>query len=134
MTWWMWAACTDLSAEAFLQCDLELELVPRVGAPGDEISARGGPQTEAYDTAVRVGGVDAEVLGVVRACDECDDCRARQGCLACGTCTAQCDETCATTCQESVSFAVPDLGPGATTLVVVNAWGQSFPLDFEVLP
>lgn len=128
----LWLSCTPLGEESFLQCELDVALVPRVGAPGDLVEARGGPLTEVYDLAVRVGGVEATVHTVTRDCDACDDCLARRACSPCGDCTPACEETCATTCTESLTFEVPDLPPGPVTVVVIDGWGQSAPADFTV--
>ncbi len=129
----MVVGCASAETEIFAQCDLEFILVPSVAAPGDSVSARGGPLTEIYDTIVSVGGWTATLSEVARDCQACDDCRALQDCLPCESCTNTCDETCATSCTESVTFVVPEFAEANTTVVILNTWGQSLPIDFDVV-
>lgn len=131
-------------------CELELSTEAPEAAPGDTVVLTGGPQTRAYDTRVEVGGIPAEVVEVTRSteCSSCDDCRVEAECLACGYCAgeileetrrAQCfgDPFAGTggvcgDCVETVSFVMPELPPGPTTVVVLNANGASEPQAFVV--
>lgn len=146
--------CSTLTVEVFATCQLDLTLTPAVALPGDTISASGGPYTIVRDTHIQVGGIEAEVVTVVReGCDECDECRELAECAPCGPCFGEeldvetrtscfgepladppivpvCDA-----CVESLSFVVPPTAPpGPTTVLVVNANGASHLVPFEVLP
>lgn len=128
----LWLACAEADT-TFLQCDLAFT-APTVGAaPGTEVQLVGGPLTEPYDTILRVSGVDAVVQDVERDCAACDECRAEAGCVSCGACTKSCDETCATECVETLTFVVPEVEAGPTAIVVLNSWGVSPAVPFEVL-
>ena len=127
-------ACNDDNDITFEQCELDLELAPATAAPGDAVTATGRPQSERLDTAVRVEGVEAEVVSVERtaACSACDACRESEtvDCGACETCEA-CASECAD-CAEVTTFTVPDVPAGPVSVVVTNRFGTSEPIPFEV--
>ncbi len=98
------AGCTTNPLDLFEVCDLELELVPDAAAPGEVVTATGGPFTEVRDTIVMVGGFEAEVLSVSAdlqqtgdtaatdltfVCEECETCRIEAGCGPCGSCAGE---------------------------------------------
>lgn len=143
-------------------CTLDLVLTPASAAPGEVVTATGGPLTEsgARDHVVLVGGVQADVLSVNRsdACnnplDGCDVCRAEARCPPCGFCPldilaaqamgearldqcfgdplAEIEGLC-DLCEETLTFVVPaGLPAGPTPVVVFNANGQSPSLVFDV--
>lgn len=142
--------CGTAVLDEFENCSLDATLDVAVAAPGDVVVATGGPQFSTFDTAVRVGGLDAEVVEVERTlgCELCDQCRFEAAaCTQCGFCPA-CDEACAVPvadtgatpaappeagCLETVSFVVPDLPPGTAQVVVVNSFGMSAPTPLEIV-
>lgn len=119
-------------------------------APGDTVVLAGGPQTRAFDTRVEVGGLPAEVVAVERSseCSACETCRVEAECLTCGYCAGEgladarriecfgdpfeATEGLCGACVESVSFIVPALPPGPTTVMVLNANGASEPYPLVV--
>lgn len=123
---------------AALACDLSTTLIDRacaLGAPtlepaeadaGGVVRVITTPVTDEADTVVTIGGVRAEVLGVVRdGCDACEDCRETEGCAGCADCDA-CDDTCAT-CVEAVRVRVPELEPGTYGVTVTTLFGMTEP-------
>lgn len=124
--------CATSTTTSSGRCELDLELSPARGRPGEEITASGGPFTaNPYDQLVRVGGVTATVIDARRDdCDTCDTCREDAGCTACGRCTA-CTSVC-DTCTSTVTFLVPDLPAGPTTVRIVDGFGTSEPAPFTV--
>lgn len=127
------ATCAPAALDIVDECDLVVSLEPAAAAPGDTIVASGGPFSEVYDHVVQVGGVAAEVVEVER-CLECLSCRESDPdlCLACGPCLS-CDEVC-DACEPTLSFVVPeDVPTGSTTVSILNAYGSSSAVPFEVV-
>jgi hypothetical protein len=125
-------ACTEDTTSRFEQCEVMAVLDPLEAAPGDAVTATSDLLTEPYDTRVIVGEIDAEIGSIDRTdCTVCDTCRYEADCK-CDACLG-CQESCAP-CVQVLTFAVPALPPGPTTVVIVNAWGSSPPLDLVVLP
>ena len=147
------AGCNPVAIDVFETCEIEVAPSAVAGAPGDVVVLSGGPQTTHFDTRIEVGGIPAAVLDVVRNsdCETCEECRIEAGCVVCGTCLGtEIDdpttrESCfgdpfddaspgaCGRCEESVSFVVPALAPGPTTVVVINAHGASAPFPFEIV-
>lgn len=128
-------ACTTASTTKFPVCEVALMAVaPEAAAPGDVVVLTATPLSEAWDTALMVGGVRAPVLAVDRVgCEACDTCRDDEACEECGDCDA-CDATCAQECVETVTFQVPDLPEGTAWIELFNAHGGSDRLSIEVTP
>jgi len=129
--------CKATSTTSFPQCTLDATLSADQGAPGDVISITGREFSQPYDTVVTVGGTEAAVGDVTRTgCSLCDLCRQAAAdvheCDACQTCF-QCSSYC-DTCAQAVTFTVPDVSPGAVSVVVQNRYGSSDALPFVVLP
>ena len=127
--------CLTQSAPVFHQCELDLTLDTDAAQVGAEVTATGRPLTSVFDTSVRVGGADAEIVDVDRPspfCEGCDQCRIDSGCNVCETCDA-CELSCVD-CIEVATFAVPDVEPGDAPVVVSNGYGTSWAIPFEVLP
>ena len=153
---WWWAvvaaaSCATGGADEFDTCTVDLAFERERGAPGDEIVVTGDPLTYLRDTIVVVGGVTAEIRDLTRsdACTDCDSCREEAGCAQCGLCAgvpldgdrrtecfgdpyASTDGLCGE-CVQTLTFVVPDVAPGPTTVVVLNGTGQSNAAPFEVL-
>lgn len=152
------AACGGTDAlDIYEVCAIDVTLEPTSGAPGTEISVVGTPLTEVRDTRLLVGGVRATVTSVVReSCDTCDICRVYSSCPPCGICLGlgtgleqagldrvQCFGDpladppvigdCAA-CVETMTFVVPDVTAGPTSVLIMNRNGQSEAVAFEVLP
>ena len=125
------AGCHTSTTTTVPSCALDLALDQETAAVGDVVRAVGGPVSDVWDTSVRVGGVDANVLSVDRTdCDACDLCQQAAGCDGCGLCT-DCTATC-DSCEESVSFEAPTLPDGAADVVIVNPYGRSTSLALDV--
>jgi len=148
------AGCSPVIADEFETCTVDVTLDRALGAPGDTITGTGTPFTDVQDTLVLVGGATATISEVDRSedCYACDTCRLDAACAPCGLCsgilldaserldcfgdplasppiTGACN-----TCTQSMSFVVPDLPPGPTTVFVLNRNGQSDSIRFTVLP
>jgi len=125
-------ACDQDGDASFEQCELDLVLEPASADIGQEVTATGRPQSGDLDTAVRVDGMDAQVVSVdiPEACALCDACRDDAGCVSCETC-ADCDESCGD-CTPGVTFVVPAVEPGLAGVVVTNRYGTSPVLDLQV--
>ena len=122
----LWLLACDTTVESdFPTCEVEMmELDPVAAAPGETVNLLGRPLTESWDTVIRVGGVNAEVVAVSREdCTECDSCQEAASCNPCLDCDA-CDRICEI-CEESVQFVVPDLDPGTAHIEIFNAHGSS---------
>ena len=80
-------ACDTTITSTSQSCEVDLiSLTPAQVVPGDTVTLTAVPLTEAWDTAIRVGGLEAEVLAVTReGCDDCDVCQAEQDALAART-------------------------------------------------
>lgn len=125
--------CTETETTTFDQCQVQAMLEPATAGVGEEVVLTGGPFTEPYDTVVQVGGADAQVLEVERTdCDPCDECLEDWDCGPCMTCEHDCDELCEA-CVEITSFEVPEVSAGPTSVVLINRYGSTPSLDFEVL-
>ena len=125
------AACAESVVETFQHCELDGLLSAESGEIGDVVTVTGRPFTEVADTEVRVGGVEASVLSVDRVdCTVCDACIEAAACSPCGSCDA-CDVSCET-CIETTTFEIPELAGGAQDIVLINAYGSTAPLPFEV--
>ncbi|NCG21636.1 MAG: hypothetical protein GWP91_21690 [Rhodobacterales bacterium] len=132
--------CGGGVVEGFEQCAIDAMPVPATGTPGDTIVLKGGPFGESWDNLVQIDGAPAQVQsteqterldseGVVieaNACDRCDNCREREA-GHCNRCEAAC-----LNCVDTLTFTVPDTAPGAHSLQVVNRWGGSDFVAFEV--
>lgn len=127
-------ACGTPSDPRIDYCALDGTLDVSTGEPGTEVVFQGGPVTDVQDTLVRVGGESALVANVAREdCTFCDACINEAGCDPCGTACSACTELCAT-CVQSVTFVIPEVDPGPTTVVIQNLWGSTDPIAFDVLP
>lgn len=127
-------SCVERFEERFTRCTLDVELDPVAAAPGEVVTAFGGPWTEVPDTRVEVAGLRATVLGIDRSseCARCADCREDAGCDDCRACEA-CLDACAD-CVEALTFEVPAEAPaGRTGVTVFNRQGGSRPAPFTVL-
>lgn len=133
MVLWMIFACTTTTSSVSQTCDLSTPvLTPASALPGATVVASTGPLTESWDTSVAFVGAAASQVVVGRdACEDCDSCRAAAVCNVCGEC-ADCAIECST-CIETVSFAVPDVPAGSTTLTITNLHAASSPVAFTVL-
>ena len=124
-------ACETTTSDTLTNCEVTISLDAEHGLPGDEVTALGAPLSTTYDSLVSFNGTTAEVVDVIRDdCTLCDTCREEAACAPCGTCLpclAQCD-----LCEESISFIVPNLPTGNTTVTLVNAFGTSMPVPFEI--
>ncbi len=125
--------CDSTSTSSLSPCDVSLRAIePTQAMVGDQVTASGGPMTDAYDTAVYVGTARATLSSVTRdGCDACDDCLTDQACTGCDDCDS-CDLLCAD-CLEQVAFTVPAGVAGSTVVTLFNRHGQSNALPFEVL-
>lgn len=100
-------------------------------AAGDVVHLATHPIAETYDTAVTIGGLDAEVLGVSRVgCEAFDSCVESNGCSSCGDCDA-CGAS-GVDCEETVRVRVPALTPGRYGVVVYSKYGASMPGELVV--
>lgn len=118
------AACGSSSSESNRTCVIDVALEPTAVVAGDEVTASGGPFSEVYDTRVLVGGVDADVLAVVREdCLSCDLCREEENCQSCGTCEP-CESVC-TPCTQTLRFTVPVTPAGERPVLIFNRHGGS---------
>jgi len=128
------AGCEDQVDVSFVQCELEIALFPTEGVVGADVVATGRPFSDISDTSVRFGGAEAQLLDVARDdCSVCDTCRtnavpACDVCVVCPQCRSECAD-----CVQTVTFRVPEVPPGETSVVVTNGYGVSPPLPFTVL-
>jgi hypothetical protein len=99
--------------------------------PGDTLVLTGGPQSERFDTVVRIGDVQADVISVSRQdCTICDACQATECVSLCRSCS-QCAPSCET-CEEELTVTIPELAAGPADVVVTNRFGISSPLPVNV--
>jgi len=126
--------CLPSTISSFPTCDVDLVSVsPAAATVGEAVTLTATPLTEDWDTAIRVGGIEAPVLGVEReGCSACDSCRSTEACSCTEDCDT-CDALCAEECVETVTFTVPDLTPGEYDIVLFNAHGGSAPLSLVVV-
>ncbi|MFK7931857.1 MAG: hypothetical protein AB8H79_27010 [Myxococcota bacterium] len=130
----VWTGCPEAATATFEQCELVVSLDAETAAAGDTITATGRPYTEALDTVVRVGASDAPSVDVditASECATCNTCRSAEACGVCETCGA-CAEAC-DPCVQNITFEVPSLDAGPTTVTVFNAYGASAPLPLEIV-
>jgi uncharacterized membrane protein YgcG len=129
------SACDTTVDTDFPSCQVDvMQVEPASGLPGDSIKLTAHPVTTTFDTVLNIGGTTAELVSVDRTdCESCDDCRTTWACLECGADCDPCDNLCATTCDESVVFTVPELAAGSYQIEVFNAHGHSDRVAFEVL-
>lgn len=129
------SACDTTVNTDFASCQVDLiDLAPTSGLPGETVTLQAHPVTTTFDTVLSMGGTNAELVSVDRTgCDTCDDCRTTWACLECGGDCDPCDSLCATTCEETVVFTVPQLDAGAYQIELFNAHGHSDRVAFEVL-
>jgi hypothetical protein len=126
------SGCGDEVTTVFTNCNLDVTLTPSSGFPGDVIVATGTPFTSAYDTLIQVGGFNADVLLVERTdCTACDACRPDRECSECGSCI-RCEVDC-DLCVETITFIVPDAPAGLTVATILNLYGTTGPVPFEIL-
>ena len=124
--------CGGSNPEVFATCEVDLALEPSQGFPGDEVVASGGPFSERYDTVVAIDGVSADIVDIDRVdCSTCDTCRFNNGCATCGRCFA-CEDACAS-CEQSLTFTVPEVDAGVRVVNVRNRHGESPFVEFLVL-
>jgi len=132
LVWPLLAGCPDQILEVYDVCLLTGDPQPAAAFPGDVVVLSGGPMSAAFDTLVRVGGVEATIDTIDReGCLDCDSCRAAEDCRTCGECedcTSECED-----CVETLRFVVPDAPPGAAPIVVFNQHGTSAAIPFTVL-
>ncbi len=130
---WLVLACTTTSSSLSLTCDLSTPVfTPAEAAPGATVVAATGPLTESWDTTVSVGSTPATGVVVARQdCDACDECFSAAECNVCGECD-DCIADCAT-CVETVSFTVPDVALGSTSVTITNLHAASAPTAFVVV-
>lgn len=127
------AACAQTVTVTFPHCGVDAVLSADSGRVGDTITLTGRPMTDAPDTEVRLGGERALVLSVDRNdCTLCDECIVAAECSPCGTCDA-CAIACES-CVQTVTFNVPEVSDGERPVVLINAYGSTAPLGFEVVP
>ena len=126
-------ACDTTFTSTSQSCEVDLIAVePAEVQPGDTVTLTATPLTEPWDTAIRVGGLDVEVLSVAReGCDDCVVCQAEQGCVGCKDDCDTCDATCET-CVETATFTVPALDAGDHAVLLFNANGGSNPITLTV--
>ena len=126
--------CLPATTSSFPTCDVDLVSVsPASATVGEEVTLTATPLTEDWDTAIRVGGIEAPVLAVEReGCSACDSCRLEETCSCTEDCDT-CDALCAEECVETVTFTVPDLTAGEYDIVLFNAHGGSAPLSLVVV-
>ena len=136
----LWGCGTTI-IDRFEQCSIQGALNTEQAVPGDIVVVSGGPFGETWDNVVEVAGFDAEVVASVRAervdesgevievgaCERCDTCRIR----ATGHCN-RCYQACGN-CVETLSFIVPEVEAGSTTVVVVNQAGATSPIPLEII-
>lgn len=128
-----WMGCTTETFDTYEDCVLDVSISPIEGRVGDTILATGTPFSEPYDTNIVFAGLDSEILQFDRQdCAQCELCQASELCDLCDTC-APCETACST-CVETMEFLVPASPEGPTTVQIWNRFGQSAPLQFEVLP
>ena len=125
-------ACDDTVVTDGAQCTLgKPTLSASSAAPGDQVVLTATPLTEAWDTAITLGSVRAQIVSLDRTeCTECDDCRDTGGCAPCDACT-DCATSCGV-CAETVTFVVPVLDPGDYVLEMVNRNGRSEQISLTV--
>ncbi|GDX80093.1 hypothetical protein LBMAG42_19040 [Deltaproteobacteria bacterium] len=130
---WLVLGCTTTSSSLSLTCDLAAPaLSPTEAAVGETVVAITGPLTESWDTTVSVGSTPASGVVVTRQdCDACDECVAAAECNVCLECD-ECITDCAA-CVETVSFVVPEVALGATTVTITNLHAASAPVAFTVV-
>ena len=123
------AGCEDAADNDFATCGVTVAISPFEAQPGGEVSLVGWPITEPYDSAVHLNGTRASVVSTTPSpVATCQECRTENSCSMCGECFA-----CASACEGTLVFQVPELAPGPTTVVLSNRWGQSGDLAFTVL-
>ncbi|MCP4807179.1 MAG: hypothetical protein GY913_26200 [Proteobacteria bacterium] len=128
-------ACTETTTTTLPTCSVELvTATPESALPGDEVVLAASPVTVDYDTALSLAGARAEIVSVDRTgCDSCDTCLTDAECGTCATDCDACDALCDATCVETITFIVPDVESGVTTIELFNTHGGSNRLSFEVL-
>ena len=125
-------ACVETTTTEVPVCEVELvSLEPASAEVGAEVLLVASPLSESWDTAVLVGGERAQLLGLSR--EGCDACIEDNECSSCLSDCDPCDAQCAADCTESVSFLVPELPAGPTTVELFNTHGGSQRIAFEVL-
>ena len=125
----LFAGCDTVADNDFATCSVTVAISPFEAQPGSEVSLVGWPITEPYDSAVYLNGTRATVLSTTpSAVVTCQECRTENECSMCSECFA-----CASACEGTLVFEVPELAAGPTTVVLGNRWGQSRALAFTVL-
>ncbi len=100
-------------------------------APGDTVRLTSHPLGDDYDTAVYVGSMPAELLGVSRVgCDDYDSCLDTEGCSACGDCDACGGLLLA--CVETARIRVPAIADGTYGVVIYTQYGETQPATLTV--
>jgi len=118
--------CGVVQVDIFEQCTIDAVLEPSAAFAGETIVATGDPFSQPYDTLITVGGERAEISAIDRSqCTRCDTCRAENGC---GGCKSACAD-----CVETVTFELPEVDPGPTTVRLYNAFGGTEAIPFTVL-
>lgn len=128
---WAFFACDSTESYRFEQCELEVEPLTTEVSSGEALSLRGGPMSDAVDTAARLDGALVPVLAVERMeCEACDTCLENEGCHACEpclSCVAACEP-----CLERVDIKIPELETGEYSLILLNRYGASAPVTLTV--
>ena len=124
-------ACETTTSDTLTTCEVAISLDVEHGLPGDEVTAVGTPLSTTYDSIISFDGSAAEILDVSREdCALCDTCREENACAPCGACIpclAQCN-----LCDESISFVIPQVPTGDTTVTLINAFGTSLAVPFQI--
>lgn len=126
-------ACATSDIDIPSACELPAPETEQVEVHVNErVTVRTRPLTDTWDTAVYVGPVRAEILELSReGCESCDECREENACTACEDCDT-CTSDCAS-CDEWVRFLVPELDAGTWSVIVTNRYGQSSPLNLQIV-
>ncbi len=127
-------ACATTTYDIPETCQVEIEV------PEDLVLVRGTstlidarPMSTAWDTRVRIGGVDGVVEDVTRtSCLVCDSCRSDNDCLACGDCEP-CELSCDPCVEDFTLFVPEDATLGTQSLVLFNRHGTSAPAAVRVV-
>lgn len=129
------AGCEVSTTAEFPTCQVDLvALSPAAASVGQEVTLTATPLTVQWDTAIRVGGIDATPGTVYReGCETCDTCRETEACSVCDADCDACDAECQADCVETTSFVVPELPPGLVSVELYNAHGHSQRLSLEIL-
>jgi len=127
----LFLSCTTETTTELLTCELELNAPEGDLFAGETTTVSGGPFTAILDSSVRFDQNNADVISVDRAeCTLCDSCREQAECSTCDVCET-CEIACET-CEETMTFRIPDLSSGTYNVTARNSYGMSAPTPWLI--